>query len=310
MRDSGVPRHRFLTVDWQRVSRGLYARCAPRRPLVETAAMMAAVLPRDSGFGSFTSAELRGWWMPNRLTALRPMLATTTSAVHVQRNGLYVRRSSFADLEEIAGVPVVSAAQTVAELARDLALVDLVPFVDCALRDGTDASVILEAARRGMRGCRRLRDAVTLGDDRSESWWESILRLMHVLPGLGPVDCQVELENSGLFIARADLHLVGTNRYPEYDGGEHRDPERHDADLGRDKRMSRAVHERFGYTSREIIRTPQMIIRDAEDARGWPRDPERVRTWLQHAGGSSLTSYGRSLLAGRLRRYHLASRRR
>ncbi|MPZ94765.1 MAG: hypothetical protein GEU96_07560 [Propionibacteriales bacterium] len=307
---AGVPRHRFLNLDWQRISRGLYARSLPDRPLIETAAMVAKVLPRRSGFGSLTSAELRGWWLPNQLSERRPLLATTTSEVHVQRNGLYVRRSTVADLEEIDRVPVVSGAQTLAELARDLSLVDLVPMVDCALRLGVDAESVLAAARPRMRGCRRLRQAVNLADERSESWWESVLRLMHVLTGLGPVACQAELWRSGVFVARADLHLVGTNRYPEYDGGAHRERHQHDADLGRDKRMSRAVHERYGYTGREIIHHPQMVIRDGEDARGWLHDPERVRTWLSLAGPSSLTSYGRTRLSARLRRYELAARRR
>ena len=304
-----LTRERLRSRRWVRVSRGLYLPRAPERSSDDVARAIGRVLPRDSGLGHLTSATLRRWWLPHRL---RPHVvrATTGSLVHVQRRGLYVRRSKLTDLEEIDGVPVVSAAQTLVELARDLSLVDLVPMVDCALRDGTDLEAILAAARPRVPGARRLRQAVGLADGRSESWWESVLRLLHVLPGLGPVQPQVDIWRGHTFIARADLHLVGTNRYPECDGGRHREKDRHDHDLERDKNMSRTKHERFGYTTSEIARQPDMIIRDAEDARGWSHDPRRLRAWWSYAKVSSLTPYGRTLLAARLERYRLAAERR
>jgi hypothetical protein len=123
------------------------------------------------------------------------------------------------------------------------------------------------------------------------------------------VECQVPLWEDGIFVARADLHLVGTRRFPECDGGRHREKERHDSDLRREKRMSRSEHERYGYTTSEISTNPAMIIRDAENARGWPHDPRRVRRWWRHAKTSTLTGFGRSLLAARLERYRLAADR-
>ncbi len=304
----GLARHNLLTCGWERLSRGLYAPRSAVRPALESARALSTVLPRDSGFGSLSCAGLRRWWLPNRL---RPhvWLATTTSSVHVQRRGLYVRRSRVADLDELDGVPVLSAPHTLVELARDLSLVDLVPMVDCALRDGTRPDEILAAARPRVPGARRLRRAVELADERSESWWESVLRLLHVLTGLGPVECQVPLWHDGVFIARADLHLVGTWRFPECDGGAHRDRERHGKDLDRDKRMSRVRHERYGYTTEEIATNPAMIVRDAENARGRPHDPRRLRIWWGHARTSTLTPYGRALLAARLERYRLAAER-
>jgi len=305
----GLTRARLRGSRWVRVSRGLYLPQAPERSSNDIARAVAGVLPRDSGLGHLTSARLRGWWLPHRLGP-HVVMATTGSLVHVQRRGLYVRRSRFADLEEIDGVPVVSAAQTLVELARDLSLVDLVPVVDCALRDGTDVEAILAAARPRVPGARRLRQAVALADERSESWWESVLRLLHVLCGLGPVEAQVDIWRGHTFVARADLHLVGTNRYPECDGGRHREKDRHDHDLLRDKNLSRTRHERYGYTTGEIARQPDAVIRDAEDARGWPHDPRRVRTWWRYARVSSLTAYGRTRLAARLERYRLAAERR
>jgi hypothetical protein len=222
---------------------------------------------------------------------------------------MYVRRSAYSEVEDVAGVPVVPAGQTLLELAKDLSLVDLVPMVDCALAAGATAEEVLAWARPRAAGARVLRRAVHLADARSESWWESILRLMHVMTGLGPVDCQVELADRSGFVARADLHLVGTSRYPECDGGEHRSAERHEHDLRRDKAMIRMGAERFGYTTSEIARRPQMIIHDAESARGVRHDPRRVTRWRQLASTSSLTGHGRARLRARLFRYRSAARR-
>ncbi len=294
-------------VEWQRLSRGLYV---PRveHTLVETAAAVALVLPRDSGFGHLTSAALREWWAPNRLPP-HVLLATTRSGVHVQRTGLYVRRSRVAEFEDVGGLRCVTAAHTLVELARDLTLVDLVPIVDCALRSGVTAEQIQAAVTRRCRGAATLRRALALADNRSESWWESILRLQHVLTGLGPVECQPDIRADGRFVARADLHLVGTNRYPECDGGEHRSRDRHAQDLRRDKAMARLGLERYGYTTAELAWRPDLVIRDAEDARGLPHDDRRMQIWWRAARLSTLTGSGRARLAGRLERYRLAANR-
>lgn len=304
-----LSRGQLRGVTWQQLSYGLHAPVHESRPLAELAAMMAAVLPRDSGFGHLTSAALRGWWLPLRL---RPhvLLATTTSGVHAQRRGLYVRRSRFAEFEQVGGVCCSTAPQTLLELARDLSLVDLVPMVDCALAAGTAPEAVLAAARPRARGSATLRRAVALADPLSESWWESILRLQHTLTGLGPVQCQVEVARAdGLVVARADLHLVGTDRFPECDGGEHRTVQRHQHDLQRDKAISRLDLERYGYTTTEIARQPEIIIRDAEDARGLGHDERRCRVWWRYARGATLTAYGRTKLHGRLERYRLAAQR-
>jgi hypothetical protein len=308
----GLTRSQLRGGRWQRISRGLYtARADNPRTLAELSAMVAGVLPRDSAFGHLTSAELRGWWLPLGLTpgCADLLLASTTSNVHVQRRGLYVRRSAYTEIQEINGIPIASAPITLLELAADLTLVDLVPIVDCALRNDTTAEEIDAVSRLRSRGSRTLRRALALSDPRSESWWESVLRLMHVQAGLGPVESQVELFDGAEFIARADLHLVGTSRYPECDGGEHRTRKRHEHDLQRDKCMHRIGAERFGYTTAEIAHQPHMIIGDAESARGLTPDPARSSRWWRIARQSTLTGHGRARLRGRLLRYRLASRR-
>ena len=312
---AGVPSHHLRRVAWQRVTYGLYAPTAPPRDLGDLGdlvRLVAEVLPADSGFGHLTSADLRGWWLPNRLPPVHPdlLMASTRSKVHVQRHGLYVRRSDYACAEWLHGAPVMTAGETLVELARDLSLIDLVPMVDCALAGGASAEELRAVCRARTRGAVTLRRAIELADPRSESWWESVLRVMHVVTGLGPVECQVEIRDvEGAFVGRADLHLVGTDRYPECDGGDHRTAERHDKDLRRDKAMSRIGAERYGYSTQEISRSPAMIIRDAEDARGLPHDFRRIAAWNRLAGGSTLTGHGRARLQARLARYRRAADR-
>ena len=309
---AGVPSHHLRRVAWRRVSYGLYAPSTSAPDLRGLVRLCAEVLPTDSGFGHLTGAEVRGWWLPNRLVPLHPslLMASTRSRVHVQRHGIYVRRSDHSTVETIDDVPLMTAQETLVELARDLSLVDLVPMVDCALAGGATVEQLRAACRRRTRGVVTLRRAIELGDPRSESWWESVLRLMHVVTGLGPVDSQVEIvDGDGVFVGRADLRLVGTNRYPECDGGDHRTADQHGRDLKRDKAMIRIGAERYGYTTQEIARSAAVIIRDAEDARQIPHDPARISSWNRLAAVSTLTGHGRARLRARMARYRRAADR-
>ena len=69
--------------------------------------------------------------------------------------------------------------------ARDLGLLDLVVMVDAALhrRDVTPDS-LADICRSSRPGVRRLRVAVGLADGRSESAWETALRLFHRFAGI------------------------------------------------------------------------------------------------------------------------------
>jgi hypothetical protein len=116
-----LTRGRLRTLAWEAISHDLYAPLDPKRSRLEHARALTPALPRESGFGHLTAAGLRGWWLPHRLGS-HVWLATTTSAVHIQRRGLYVRRSRLAEFDDLDGVPVVSAAQTLVDLAREQAL--------------------------------------------------------------------------------------------------------------------------------------------------------------------------------------------
>jgi len=294
---------------WQRLSHGLYGPTGWIPTGWDRWAAVSRVLPVDAAAGHLTSAALRGWWLP-MLPGGVPLFATTATGTHVQRPGVYVRRSPRTAVETINGVSVVTAASTVLELAMDLAPLDLVPIVESAARvDGCQPAEVLRLAPARMRGLAALRTATALADPRSESWFETMLRLVHVLAGLDVEPQRDVRDSAGQFVARADLWLVGAARAVEYDGESHRDRARHVDDLRREKALRRADVDRWAYSRGEVEHDPGQIIRDAEDALGLARDRRRIDAWWQAARMATITARGRRRLAARIARYRRAATR-
>lgn len=263
------------------------------------------ILAPDAVFTHLTSARLRGWWLP-LLDDLPVIACTDRDAAHHDRRGVYVRRCAIpaGHREELDGIPVASAEWTIVELAEQLNLIDLVVIIDSALHFGhTTLDRILETMRPGRRGVRVLRRALALADDRSESQWETILRLLHQLCGIA-VEPQVLIANAaGVVVARADLRIRGTDRLPEYDGADHRARDQHRRDLRREKALARMSCERYGYTAVEILRSPETVIGDAEDALGLTHNPQRLAAWRHEVGLSSLSARGLRALNDRMARF-------
>ncbi|MCW2770713.1 MAG: hypothetical protein JWR27_2146 [Aeromicrobium sp.] len=274
--------------------------------LAATCRAVSLVLPDDVVFTHLSSARLRGWWLPMTSYDLPLIACSDSDAPHHDRRGVYVRRCGIPpDHRRCLGdVAVASAEWTLVELAEHLALLDLVAVIDSALHlEHTTVDRIRGAMRPGRRGVRVLRRALDLADGRSESWWETMLRLLHELSGV-PVDPQQVITNAaGVEVARVDLRIRGTNRVPEYDGSEHRARERHEKDLRRDKMLARQGLERFGYIATEIIHDPELIVRDAEDALELPHVLGRTGLWRSEARLATISATGQAALERRLQRF-------
>ena len=91
--------------------------------------------------------------------------------------------------------------------------------------------------------------------------------------------------------------IDGTPRLHEYDGAVHRDGDVHEADLTRDRALISAKFERYGFTSRQLLKGGAGIIADVDRLLGRPWDPRRLAAWNQLIEHSL---YGR---AGRARAY-------
>jgi very-short-patch-repair endonuclease len=269
---------------WQRLTHGYYVSSSQSPERLELLRGLSAVLPQGAAFSGLTAAELYGWWLPPLPKPAPIFITANPSGRRPQRREFRVRRSHLPPehVRALNGMPVTTAVRTLLDLAEVLSIIDLVVVADAALHRGDVTMAELQAAaicepRRGIRTFRRMTD---LANAKSESAWETMLRLLYVLCGI-PVEVQVEIfDSQGGWVARSDLRIKGTVRLPEYDGASHRDRSQHQDDLRREKRLQRAGFERYGYIAREILTQPGVIIADAEDALGWPRQPERVEPWL------------------------------
>ena len=187
-------------------------------------------------------------------------------------------------------------AETLLALARDLAPLDLVVLADSAVRRGDvtldELTEIATNTRR--RGAPALRALLPLIDPRSESAWESMMRLLHRAADI-PVEPQhVLTDGGGAFVARADLWVCGTRRVHEYDAGGHREPEVHEADLARDRAISLARWERHGFTKRHLLNGGASIVRATDELLDRPWDPRRLQGWEDALSASMLRSPGRA----------------
>jgi len=112
------------------------------------------------------------------------------------------------DLCQLDGLPVVSMARTVVDIARDECLRNAVVVADAALRAGLERSDLTQRLDRMRRwpGVVAARTAVWFASALAESPLESVSRVaMHEL-GLPAPELQVEVWADGEFVARVD-HL-------------------------------------------------------------------------------------------------------
>lgn len=283
---------------WRRVSYGLYVPTNGHEEAHLHA--LASQIHRGAGFTHLTAARLRGWWLPP-LPAGLPEFAAQNNRNRPRRAELrIIRTTPEPEIARIRGLPIVSPFEVLLALSRHLGLLDVVVFLDAALHLGdltrNDLALGLAARRHGVRLLRR---AALLADGRSESPFETLLRVLHVICGI-PVVPQFELVHDGRFVARVDLRLRGHQVAHEYDGAGHRGRDRHRADLRRDRDLLGVGWIRRGYTDLEVLHRPVEILRDADDVLGRRHDPAQLDAWYALLRESCFTASGRGRLLRRL----------
>jgi len=303
MTDLAVPvRGHVRLRSWSPVSHGLHRPTPEPGALVQELAAWRLVLPAAATFTGLTSAMLRGWWLPPLPPDLPVFAAITEHDNRPRRAGLRVARHSRPVASEpIDGLPIAIPAETLLACSTVLRLLDVVVLTDAALHSGSCATDdIYEILGGRRRGSPVLRRALELADGRSESAWESMLRVLHVVCDVPVRPQRVLYDESGGFVARGDLHLLGTKTFHEYDGAEHRRKPRHRKDLARERRIGNEVWLRRGYTDVEVLSQAVSILRDADLSLGRPHRPERVRAWHALLADSLFTPGGRERSRQRL----------
>ena len=291
----------------RRVSHGLFlpvARGLSREiELQRELAAWRLVLPADSVFTHVTAAWLYGWWLPNLPEFVPVFAAMGRGSNRPRRAGLVCSRLEREQPPRQLvrqGFCVDTAEEVLLRSARDLGLLDLVVLIDSARRAGdVSESSLADMCRTSRPGVTRLRRAVSHSDPRSESPWETVLRLFHVLVGI-PVDPQVELfDAQGTFVARGDLVVRGSTAVHEYDGAVHDEPRRRTDDLRRDRRLHAAGFTRRGFTAPDLVGQPAVTLHELDRALGRQHRPERLRQWRRWLMSSCYSSAGRTRLRNR-----------
>lgn len=259
------------------------------------------LLPASGCFTHLTAAEVQGLWLPP-LPDQTPVFASLPAGQdRPRRPGLRVSRLSVTTTPEVvAGVRLAPVPELLLACARDLGVLDLVILVDSALRSGgTSPGEIRAAAGPGRRGAPALREALRYADARAESPWESVLRMFHVFCEV-PVEPQVEVyDDQGIFVARGDLHLLGTRTLHEYDGAVHRERRTHVRDLERERGLANTGWVRRGYTSADLLGRAHVMLREADAALGRRHDPGRLEPWRGALRQSLFSPSGRARLRKR-----------
>ena len=205
------------------MSYGLYVRDGDSERLANRLRAWRLVLPAQAAFTHLTAAELRRWWLPHAIP--HPVfVAVREGDPCPRRAGLLVsRHPSRIPCEMVSGFRLTTSAETLLAAARDLGVLDLVLMGDSALRLGhCTIDELVETAAQRRRGAPLLRRIIGMLDKRSESPWESVMRVLHQAADI-PVEPQHEVfDQWGRFVARGDLWIVGTNRLHKFDGGVHR----------------------------------------------------------------------------------------
>lgn len=276
---------------WRAPFRGVHEASDDPQDLTTQCRALARVLPAEAAFSGITAARLLGWWLPQGVDdALFEV--TVPPDCRIRRDAVRAVRSRLGpdDVIQRDGLRFTAGTRTLFDLAARWALVDLVVMADAALRfrDCSGAQLAAAASQRGGRGVRTLRRAAELADPRSESAMETLLRLILVLSKLPPPTPQLVLRDEfGGFLARGDLVGPDGRTVLEYDGADHNEPARHNADVRRWMRLERNGFKVYPYVALDVFRDAQQIVTDYQDALGLPRDPRAVEGWLKEFQRSS-----------------------
>ena len=145
-----------------------------------------------------------------------------------------------------------------------------------------------------------LRRAIPLMCGDAESIYEGLLRMVHIVCDVAVRPQFVVTDEAGRFVARADLHLTGTQRLAEYDGDDHLTRDRYRRDLRRTGRIADAGYERRGYTmtTSSTVLSACSATRTAHRAANTTPSASRRGT---HSCGAALHSLRTAPVAGQAR---------
>lgn len=258
---------------FQRVFPDIYAP-AGVPPDLTLRSRAAAVLVDELGVvAGYAAAELLG-------ASCGPADAPATVIMSPGRqrrtlHGLEVRRDRLAagETTDRHGVLLTSPARTAYDLARwEPTLVEKVVAID-AITYGCRLAVddVRAVVRFGGQHTRGLEKVLRLADGLAESPMESRIRMALFAAGLPRPELQFPIPSGGVEDYRLDLAYPGVLLAIEYDGGDHRKPERAIRDLRREAVLTRLGWTVLRFDAATVLRRPwwvAQVVRRELAARG------------------------------------------
>ncbi len=141
--------------------------------------------------------------------------------------GLVIRQESIApdEVTTVSGIPVVVRGRAAFDLGRHLRRSEAVARLDALMRNqvfSTEDVLILTKRYPGVRGLKRLTEALPLVDGGAASPQETRLRLLYIDAGLPRPTTQVPVRNGWEAVRILDLGWEKFRVGSEYDGDVHR----------------------------------------------------------------------------------------
>ena len=234
---AGLGRGRLSGSDLAQPLRGVNLARASPLTLQRRCAALQQRLPAHVYFSGITAASLTGVPLPSRHQLSRAV-HVGVPAPHTAPTGRGVIGHQYQNpaWQLWHGLRVSTPARTWCELAASLTVGELVATGDFLIhwklplvsQRELRALVAQSSVRRGIR---KLREAVELLHDRSESAQESALRLIMVRAGMPGLSVNLPIVTSGDFAYRADLAFALDRVVVEYQSGYHAAPEQFRADM-------------------------------------------------------------------------------
>jgi putative AbiEi antitoxin of type IV toxin-antitoxin system len=189
---------------------------------------LSLVVPQDCVVCDRHAGWLLGAEMvlaPNEHLALRPISVFRPAGFGRLRNGLAdsgERNLKDSEIIELDGLRVTTPIRTAWDLGRVRWTDQAIAGIDAMLALGVDKSEFLDGIERfrRMRWVTVLRAVGPLGDGRSQSPGESVLRLRWVEAQLPTPHPQLEVHRDGVLIAILDIANSELRYAAEYDGKE------------------------------------------------------------------------------------------
>jgi hypothetical protein len=255
---------------FERVHHGVHVPAGFGDDLIMRCWAATLALPSDAAFSHQTAAAL--YLRDERATGQLHVSVPAGSVVPRHRTIVgHERDFRTGDVTKIFGLPILSAACTFVDLAGVQDDAHLMAFGDAVLRAGfTDLDELRarveSAARR--RGVKRARWVLPNLDPRAESPMESVVRSYLLRGGLPRPEVNAEIfDETGLFVARADLLFRAQRVIAEYDGEQHRTSHgQFSHDLRRTARLQQLGFIVLRFTAAHVYREPEWVVQTVAEA--------------------------------------------